>query len=363
MPPYPPLHLSHLKRLTDNTGTIQHGLFSTPNPHTGYSIDDVSRALIVALKHHQLTRDQESLELAYTYLKFIHYAQRTDGKFHNFLSFDRKWLDVEASEDAFGRTLWSLGYTIQTLPEAGLGLSAKTLFDRAFPWIKELTANRAWAFSMIGLYHYHLAYPEKAPVLEQLDTLTQNLIENFKAHATDDWLWFEDFLTYENGRLPMALFLSYDVTGQKTTLETATKSLDFLLSTLIVDDYMELIGHDGWYFKGKEKALFGQQPVDAGGMVEACLVAYRITRLEKYQKAAKMAFDWFFGKNTRGVMMYNPETGGCYDGIGPTKVNRNQGAEATVSFLLAYLAVLEAVRQKEFPQRIVKTGRPLLTIK
>ena len=167
--------------------------------------------------------------------------------------------------------------------------------------------------------------------------LADQLLDNYKLESSSDWRWFEPYLTYVNGRLPQALFKAYKKTNVKKYLQTAKESFDFLLGVGMIDEKFVPIGNNGWYRKGRERAMYDQQSIETSCMVEAALDAFRVTGDEKYRRKAQDVFDWFLGKNSQGVVVYNPETGGCYDGITPQGLNLNQGAESTVSYLLARL--------------------------
>jgi len=168
-------------------------------------------------------------------------------------------------------------------------------------------------------------------------SLTEQLLNSYQRASSSDWRWFEPYLTYVNARLSQALFRAYAVTGDERFLHTAKESFDFLVKVQVIDDIFTPIGNKGWYKKDGQRALYDQQPIEASCMVEAALTAFHITNEEKYQRVAHIAFEWFFGKNTEKVIVYDSTTGACYDGITPQGLNLNQGAEATISYLLARL--------------------------
>lgn len=343
---YPPLKLDHLHRLTDDVGIIQHAIYTVPDRHHGYSLDDNARALIVALKHHRLSGEVESLDLAYKYLSFIRYAQTPDGQFHNFLTYDRSWLREEGSEDSYGRALWSLGYAMASDIPSGLGRAAQDIFNAALPWLDSLGSPRARAFALLGLHWRYQAFAHE----EDLGSVHRHadiLLQNYRDAARNDWRWYEEHLTYCNGKLPQALLVAYQDTKVEEYLATACRSLDFLLEVLFVNDRLELIGQAGWYPRKGPRAFFDQQPIDAQATVEACLEAYRVAGKARYYDLAFRAFEWFLGRNRLGLPLYDSDTGGCYDGLEPNGVNQNQGAESTISYLLSYLLLVENAEPTE----------------
>lgn len=340
----PGFKLDRLRRLTDDTGVVQHALYGLPNDHHGYSIDDQARALIVVLKHYNLTGKWESLDLATTYLRFLNYAQLSDGRFHNFMGFDRRWEDAVGSEDSNGRAVWALGYTSLTGVDDDFRLAARVMLARCYPWVGRLRYLRARAFCIIGLYHHLLAQPDDEQARDLVCRNADALMAAFDRNASLGWEWFEPILTYCNARLPHALLLAHLAAWDSRYLEVATNSLDFLLRVAHVDgpDRISLIGQDGWYPRGGECARFDQQPVDAFALLDACLAAHQVVGDQRYLAEAELALAWYHGWNAIGEPLYNQHTGGCFDGLTPLGVNSNQGAESTIAYLLSYLAMVES---------------------
>jgi hypothetical protein len=342
LPVYPPLHLDHLERLTDCTGIIQHALHSVPDPTHGYSIDDQARALIVLLAHANLTGAKHPPRLAYTYMSFLKHAANPDGTFHNFLSYGRQWLDEQGSEDSHGRALWSLGYATRYGLERGMIGAAGDLFDVGKAHIEKLQWSRSWAFSLFGIYHRLKAAPDD-DLLTLTRTLAEKLVDCYDTVSSPDWLWFEDELTYCNAKLPAALLLAYELTSETRYLEVGTASLAWLADILINEDSeLRLVGQNGWYTRGGVKAGFDEQCVDAQGLIEAAVIAARVTGQTSWHRPAIVAFDWFMGRNVHGVSLIDPVTWGCFDGITEARLNRNMGAESIVCYLLAYLELVGA---------------------
>ncbi len=339
----PPVKLEFLKAITDDTGVFQHTKFGTPNRLEGYTTDDNARALIAVTKHSQIKGNSQSDKLIDTYLSFLWYMQRADGKMHNFLSYDRNFLDDEGSEDCAGRTLWACGYVINSeLPEEKRRL-AKEIFDRAFRWACLFKSPRADAFAILGLSHYHKAYTEDHNLTESIKTLSDRLLDYYRSARSSDWRWFELYLTYENGRLPQALFEAYRETKQARLIQVAEESLKFLLEVQILNDKFVPIGNKDWYLKGKKRSIYDQQSVEAASMTEAALSAYRETSNLFYKTIARTIFNWFLGVNTQNASVYNSAAGGCYDGITEKGLNLNMGAEATVCYLSARMELATTI--------------------
>jgi hypothetical protein len=330
-----------LRALTDDVGMFQHKKFSTIARKEGYTTDDNARALIAALMHHRNIGDPDSLRLVETYLSFILYMQREDGRFHNFIGFDRRFRDDVGSEDCLGHVLWACGYALTPDAPEETRLVAKEIFDRCLPHSRQFTSPRAKAFTILGLHHYQRAFPEDRNPSTYLLKLSGELMNQYGIETDDEWQWFESYLTYANARLPQALLAAYLSTGEPSCLKVALDSLDFLVETQFANGVFIPIGTEGWYVKGGERAIYDQQPIEASCMVEAAVLSYVITGVDEYLETAKAAFEWYHGRNTKNVVLINSKTGTCYDGITSDGLNRNQGAESTLSYYLAHLTLLE----------------------
>jgi hypothetical protein len=339
---FPALRLDHLERLTDGTGIMQHALYSVPDPLHGYSVDDQARALIAVLAHARLAGAAQPPPRAYTYLAYLRYAAMSEGRFHNFLSYDRQWLDDGGGEDARGRALWALGYAARHGLDQGLRDAAATLLVDGLVAMRSLRAPRAWAFTIFGLYHYLKYRPE--PALQSLlCDLANRLATCYERTAAPDWPWFEDRLTYCNAKLPAALLLANEVTGEARFREVGLAASSWLMEVLFDDSgVLHLIGQDGWYPRGGTRAAYDEQCVDAQGTVELALIAGRISGDHSWQERALAAFAWFHGRNAPGLALIDPATWGCYDGLRSNGVNRNMGAESIICYLLAYLDLVGA---------------------
>ena len=339
-----PPNIAHLKRLIDKTGLIQHAHFTVPDPKHGYCLDDNARALVAVLKYHKLFDGKELIDLAGYFLSFIRYAE-SEGKFHNFLDYSREWKDESSYGDSYGRAIWALGFATANSSSAGLRESAKWLFDHSIWNSGFLFDLRAIAFTLMGTCFYFEATKQKT-VLSLIEKLAEQLIKNFEKNKEEGWVWFENKLTYENARIPQSLLFAYQKLKKKKYLEIALASLNFLKEVQYdkKKEYFDIIGQKGWYPKNGKKAAFDQQPVEAGSLAETFAAAFAITKDPEYKFLAKAALDWFFGANILGVSLFDSESFGVRDGITAKGLNRNQGGESLVSYLLANLTCLELLK-------------------
>ena len=334
----PELKMNHLLRMTDSTGVFQHAVFGVPNFSEGYCTDDNARAFILAVLLGELGEEPESLlGVATTSAAFLHHAFDAHTKrFHNHLSFDRRWLDDRGSEDCHGRALWALGIGVGRSPFRSFQMMAGQLFAQALPALADFTSPRAWAFGLIGIHEYLNRLSGDSLVNQTRETLTCRLMDLLANNAKPDWCWFEEELSYDNAKLAHALILSGHATGQPRILESGLHALRWLNALQISENgHFRPIGSNGFYQRGGARANFDQQPIEAQAMVSACLEAYRTTSDFWWYEQAQRAFDWFIGWNDLGLELYSPESGGCGDGLHVDRVNGNQGAESTLAFLLS----------------------------
>ncbi|HEY8417595.1 MAG TPA: glycosyltransferase family 4 protein [Limnochordales bacterium] len=341
-PGLPPIRLDHLRRLSDETGLLQHATHGVPDPQFGYSADDAGRALVVLMELYARHGRTDGLDLAETYLKFLRHAQRADGAFHNFVAYDRRYLDDQGSEDTLGRVLWGLGHVAKSAPEAGMRALASEMVQAARPHVENLHHLRAKAYAVCGLAAFAQSFAqaaEAAPWRALLERLAADLARRFEDHARPGWEWFEERLTYGNAILSYALLVAHRTTGLERFRRVGLRSLDFLWRCQWNGQYLDLIGNDGWASRDGQRAVFGQQPIDAGYMVLACAAAYSVTRQASYAQRARDAFAWFLGRNRLGQPLVDPATGAVSDGLEAHGVSTNQGAEAAISWLLAQLAL------------------------
>lgn len=334
----PPINLNHLNKLTDDFGIIQFANKTEPNPHSGYTLDDTARAMIVCSLHYDLFKDEADLDLLQKYINFNQYVQQKNGQLYNVVEETKKVRLDQWSDDAHGRALWSLGFliNIKSIPE-NLRKKAAGIFNKACK-VKNINSPRAVAFSILGLYFYHQANPTIKNV-KKIKGLANYLVGLYHDCSSDDWQWFEESLTYSNSKLSEALFYAYLATKEKKYLEIAQSSLDFLRSITFEGNIFAPIGQNGWYLKDGQKAHFDQQPVDTASMVQTLLMANQVTKKKEYYHDAMKVFYWFLGKNHLKQVIYDETTGGCYDGLGEFSINLNQGAESTISYQLARLSL------------------------
>lgn len=335
----PHLKLNHLRRMTDDTGMLQHATFTVPNYDEGYTTDDNARALVLALLlEEQAGTMPENVEpLAMRYLAFLWHAfnEETD-RFRNFQAYDRRWLEEIGSEDSHGRALWALGATLGRSRDDGLCSLANRLFERALPVTQTFTSPRAWAFTLIGIHEYLRRYAGDREAQRIRVTLAERLFDLYKRNRSDDWPWFEDIFTYANAKLPHALLLCGQWLDRPDMAQAGLESLEWLANIQRADGgHFAPVGNRGFYRRGGEKARFDQQPLEAHAMVSACLEAYRMTGSYRWYQEAYRIFEWFMGRNDLGLPLYDVSTGGCRDGLTPDWVNANEGAESTLAFLLS----------------------------
>jgi hypothetical protein len=336
----PTLKLEHLLNMTDDTGMLQHAIFTVPNYHEGYCTDDNARALIVGTLLEELGSG-EAPQLSSRYLAFVWYAfNAKTGRFRNFMDYQRRWLEERGSDDSYGRALWSLGTVLGRSNIPALYSMAEWLFEQALPAIVETTSPRAWAFALIGTHEYLGRFAGDRMAGQVREQLAGRLLVRYRANRTETWRWFEDSLTYCNAALPQALLLCGKSMANEAMMHAGLESLTWLADLQRGEKaggHFVPIGTRGHYRQGGERARFDQQPVEAQAMVSACLEAGRIADGKRWRGEARRAFEWFLGRNDLDQPIYDPMTGGCRDGLHPDRPNENQGAESTLAFLQALL--------------------------
>lgn len=336
----PLLRLDHVVRMSDRTGIFQHALFNVPNYEEGYCTDDNARAFMLCclLGEAGARAPDESLEdHASVYLSFIAAALNpATGRFRNFMSFGREWLEESGSEDSHARALWALGIGARRARNKGhRGLSAQ-LFETALEATESFSSPRAWSFAILGLNEYLLAHPDDERIVNARRELTGRLVRLWDDFAGDDWPWFEPTATYDNARLCQALLQSGRAIPDQRALDIGLTSLRWLDSVQETQGRVfRPIGSNGFYGRGGARADFDQQPVEAYAMVAGCLEAFRATGDGAWVSAARRTFEWFLGRNDLGLALYDPGSGGCADGLHADRINENQGAESTLAFHLS----------------------------
>lgn len=344
----PDVNLDHLKAMTTNVGIIQFSKIDTPDLESGYTLDDNARALITICESYKSTKNPEDLELAKIYINFILKCQRDNCLFLNYVDQYKNFTTQNSEvnlEDSNGRAIWALGYAYHLLEEA---IDIDTTLFQNIKWsinhfsvqLNEFHSPRALAFAIKGLYFYNLIENEDE-ITETIHNAASKLAHLYHSHYENDWKWFEPYLTYGNSALPEALLYAWKSTGEYEFKQIAKESFDFLISKIFIDDAIRVISNKNWLMKGVDENTItpgGEQPID---------VAYTILALkqfdieypnEGYDDKMETAFNWFLGNNHLKQIIYNPCTGGCHDGLEAHNVNLNQGAESTVSYLLARFA-------------------------
>ncbi len=352
------MSLAHLQRLTDCFGIIQHANYAVPDYRSGYTTDDNARALVVACKYHQLHGDALSRDLATRYLSFLMFAQREDGRFHNFIGYERRPLDEVGSEDCFGRALHALAYVLYAPPQPGLAGPAERMLHQALPHVEHLEHPRGKALSLIALRTWAMARPEESERARALAAaLGEDLVACYREHARPDWDWLLPDMTYANATLPEALFRAYQLTENAEFQRVARRTLKFLCGRTLAHGVLQLVGNHGWHRAGEvTPPAYDQQPIDAASMVEALLAGFDATGEIEYLRTAAVCYEWFHGRNSNGRSLYDPETDGCFDALTASGVNLNRGAESCISMLLAHLSLYEA-KQRLSQQMLENSDR------
>jgi glycosyltransferase involved in cell wall biosynthesis len=350
---WPEIDLRHVRALSDDTGILQHAVFSIPRYEDGYCLDDNARALLLmTLLEEAGTEEPAAVRaLASRYLGFVNYAfDRPSGRFRNFLSYGRQWLEPLGSEDSQGRALWALGAVVGRANDPGRHSLAGDLFHAALPPVTTFTSPRAWAYALLGIEEYLRAFQGDSTVEALRQHLATRLFGLFQRSSGQDWSWFEDSVTYCNARLSQALIVSGTGMQRSDIVDAGLRSLDWLVSLqLSGEGDFAPIGCNGFLARGGAAAAFDQQPVEACTVTSACLSAHDVSGDARWMEHGARAFDWFLGQNAIQQWLYDPSTGGCRDGLHADRVNRNQGAEATLSFLLALCEMRAAHRTETQP--------------
>ena len=336
----PPLRLDHIVRMSDGTGIFQHATFNVPNFAEGYCTDDNARAYILCNLLDELSGryPMENIDrLATSYLAFLSAALNHEtGRFRNFMSHGRQWLEEIGSEDSHARALWALGTGAGRSRNEGHQRLSARLFELGLPVVESFSSPRAWAFTLLGIHEYLRSFPGHAQVNAMREVLTLKLVVLWKSCATENWPWFEPSATYDNARLCQALLLSGQWMPHPEAQEIGLKSLSWLASVQKTQaNHFRPIGSNGFYERDGARADFDQQPVDAQAMVSACLEAYRATQDTYWSREAQRAFEWFLGRNDLGLPLYDSHSGGCSDGLHQDRISENQGAESSLAFHLS----------------------------
>jgi glycosyltransferase involved in cell wall biosynthesis len=338
----PEINLKHFKLLTTGFGMVQFSKINQPDIDSGYTLDDNARALIAICMHYENTADKSDLDYIKIYLDFIKYCLQPEGDLLNYVDKNREFTEQNGTnqDDANGRAIWALGYIIsrKSVLPAKLIAEARTIIQKALPHIKTIHSPRAMAFAIKGLYYYQ-SVSKTSENITLIKTLANRMVKMYISESAEKWEWFEGYLTYANSILPEAMLYSWLLTGETIYKEIAISSLNFLLSLIFNKNGIEVISNKKWLQKGKDPEKFGEQPIDVAYAIMTLSKFYETFNDREYLNKMVIAFNWFLGKNRLHQIIYNPRTGGCYDGLEELNVNLNQGAESTVSYLMARLTI------------------------
>lgn len=338
----PAIKLQHLRKLTNDFGIYQFAILDEPDPQWGYTLDDNARALVAVSLYHRIHGGRINERLAETYLRFLERAAKSGGGFENYFTNERKAhhtrnLD-ENLEDAEARALWALATVATSKLSKNLRKRAAMLLNNQCETFTQVKSPRAVAFHIKALADWlSLGDNEKATKL--IIGHADFLLDRFNDNAAEDWQWFEQSMTYSNAVLPEALLLAYKVTGNYLYFKVGKTTLDFLINQSFHGEVCEPIGQSGWFKRGESKKIYDQQPEEVSSLVLALRTMFDLSGDVSYQNKMVQVFDWFLGNNLLNQVVYSQMTGGCYDGVGEGQINLNQGAESTISYLLARLAV------------------------
>lgn len=335
----PEINLSHLRNMTDDTGLLQHAKFTTPNRHHGYCVDDNARGLIALTRYYSLRKDKEVVTLIQKYLAFLFHAFNPEnGRFRNFMSYDRRWLELAGSEDSHARAMWGLGVTVKEAPDCSIRNMAMRLFLDALPMVNNFYSPRAWAYSILGLQEYLSIYGGDSEACNIRNILAKKIYDLFKCNATKDWNWCEECATYANAILPHSLIVAGNSMDDERMLACGIKVLEWLLQIQTASHgHLSLIGNRGWCDVNGSRAMFDQQPIEAKSLINACSDAYMITGDKKWFEESERCLSWFLGQNDLNIPVCDYKTGGCCDGLECQGVNGNQGAESTLAWVISLI--------------------------
>ena len=350
----PEIDLRYLQSLTDDTGVLEHATYTIPNRNHGYTTDDNSRALIVSLKNWKLFKDDSVLPLMRIYTSFLlHSLDKKNKKVRNRLSYDRHWIEESESEDCCGRVIWAAGQLVSGAPNDSLANLGIEMFHQAFNLAHNFTSPRAWAFSILGAVSYLKQFSGDRNAKLTCKKLGEKLLELFKNNMSDEWVWCEDIVSYENARLPQALIIFGQFYNNRKATSIGLKSLKWLLKvqTSPEESRLSIIGNDGWYKRDGKRAKFDQQPVEAAALIDALHEAFLATEDTYFIKKTDWVYNWFLGSNDAGTALYDFKTGGCRDGLQSFGLNKNEGAESLLSWLMALHKMHEISRKIAYKSR------------
>jgi glycosyltransferase involved in cell wall biosynthesis len=349
---WPIINLDHLRQMTTEVGMIQFSIINQPDLHSGYTLDDNARALVSMAMLYKESANEDLIDSMSKYLNFIKFCQQPKGDFLNYLDRNKHFTSqniITNLDDSNGRAIWALGYLMTLKDQLPEKIIKKTmlLLDHSLDHLSSIHSTRAMAFSIKGLYYYQTAEPNEA-VRKVIVMLANRLMAMYKSESSQQWQWFESYLTYANSILPEAMLYAWKMTGERAYKDTAVESLQFLLSKIFNENGIEVISNKKWLRKGERAEPYGEQPIDVAYTIMTLNAFYKEFREVEYRAKMNTAFNWFLGENRLHQIVYNPSTGGCYDGLEEFNVNLNQGAESTLSYLMARLTMEE---NKDMPKR------------
>jgi hypothetical protein len=339
----PAVNLNHLNQMTTHTGIIQFAKNNQPDISTGYTLDDNARALVTTCMNFQLTNDKANITLIHKYLTFIHFCLQREGNFLNYVDKGLSFTDQNETtnlDDSNGRAIWALGYVLSLvdLLPSEIIVEAESIIEKSLSRFEKVHSTRAMAFAIKGLYYCQIG-KSTAGNITLIKLFADRLVAMYQHESSDKWEWFESYLTYANSTLSEAMLCAWLITKEPIYRSIAISSFDFLLSQTFNENGIEVISNRHWLHKGEVAEHFGEQPIDVAYTILALNQFYEVFHKKEYYTKMETAFDWFLGNNRLHQTIYNPCTGGCYDGLEETHVNLNQGAESTVSYLMARLTM------------------------
>lgn len=354
----PEARLDWMDKLTDGTSIIQHAAYGVPEYRHGYATDDAARGLVVALRHYDLMEDERAQEMAVRYLAFLRFAQKDDGTFYNFMNYARTFIEDETQQDTTGRALWGLGTAVCCGLSENMRVCAREMFERALEQLDDMHHPRALAYAICGLDAFLDRYDGAFAVRRKMGELASKLVQHNVDARRDDWNWFGGEMTYGNAKVPEAMLRAARALGDDNYKRIGLETLDFLIEQTYRDARFDFIGNQGWYRRDGERAVFGQQSIEAGYTTESCLLAFEMTNDTRYYDLAQAAVEWFLGRNRLGVQVYDLQTGVCADGLDQQGVSLNAGAESVICCLVGLLA-LTRVRERRLdePANIAAAAR------
>lgn len=346
---FPQVQTGHFLSMCDSTGLLQHAVHSVPDRVHGYCVDDNARALLLSSALAGFGETRLSEPMTASFAAFIQHAWNPDTRrFRNFMSYDRRWLEAQGSEDSHGRTLWALGECARCDTDPSRRRWAAALFKTALPAVEQFRSPRAWAFTLLGLDAYCALVVGDLAAGRMRDVLVDRLAAAFHATESKDWCWFEDVLAYDNARLSQAMLVTGAALKKAPLVEIGLASLRWLMALQTTPDgYFRPVGTESFGIARKTPQAFDQQPVEAAAAISACLAAWRVNDSAEWTAGAMCAFDWFVGGNDLQTSLIDPDSGGCLDGLHPDRPNENKGAESVVSYLLGLVEVRQFARAAE----------------